>query len=164
MDPAVNEAWHDFFVAETGAAAALAGLLVVAISINIKEIIDGTGLPGRAAETILFLGGALIESSIMLVPDLSPGVRGGAVFVVAVIVWSLPAISQSRLHRRMHGHPEHFWNRVMLTQMAALPAVVAGALLVFDITGGRYVLAIGILASFAVALVNAWVLLVEILR
>jgi modulator of FtsH protease len=45
--------WSDFFVAEVGAAAALSGLVVVAISINLKRILTVPVLPGRAAETLL---------------------------------------------------------------------------------------------------------------
>ena len=54
------EAWTDFFVAEVGAAAALAGLLVVAISINIAKIMGFPLLPGRAAQTLIIIGGALL--------------------------------------------------------------------------------------------------------
>jgi hypothetical protein len=39
MDAAFHpEAWSDFFVAEAGAAAAPTGLLIVAVSINLKQI------------------------------------------------------------------------------------------------------------------------------
>ena len=69
MDAAFAPAqWSDFFVAETGAAAALAGLVIVAISINLKTIVEGRLLSGRAAETVAMLGCVLILSSLMLVP------------------------------------------------------------------------------------------------
>src|SRR6185312_6154219 len=45
--------WTDFFVAEVGASAALAGLVIVAISINVTRIISYPWLPGRAAETLV---------------------------------------------------------------------------------------------------------------
>ena len=49
--PAYSAAeWESLFVAEAGASAALAGLLVVALSINLERILKGSGLPGRAGE------------------------------------------------------------------------------------------------------------------
>jgi hypothetical protein len=52
-------AWASFFVAEVGAAAALNGLVIVAISINIQRILSFPQLPGRAAEMLIMLVGAL---------------------------------------------------------------------------------------------------------
>jgi hypothetical protein len=45
-------AWHDFFMGTIGAAAALTGLLFVAISINLDEVLKHPQLPGRAAGTL----------------------------------------------------------------------------------------------------------------
>ena len=44
--------WDSFFLGELGAAAALAGLLVVAVSINIDQILSYPWLPSRAVATI----------------------------------------------------------------------------------------------------------------
>jgi hypothetical protein len=61
-------AWADFFVAETGAAAALTGLVIVAISINFGTILKYPHLPVRAAETVTLLTGILILSTLGMVP------------------------------------------------------------------------------------------------
>jgi hypothetical protein len=50
MNPAGQ--WSDFFVATAGASAALADLVIVAISVNIKPILTSAALPKRAAATM----------------------------------------------------------------------------------------------------------------
>ena len=54
--------WHDLFVAIAGAAAALTGLLLVAVSINLKRILDFPSLPTRAAETLSIVLGLLLAT------------------------------------------------------------------------------------------------------
>jgi hypothetical protein len=62
--PAYSAAeWESLFVAEAGASAALAGLLFVALSINLERILKGTGLPGRAGEAIVLLLTVLVVST-----------------------------------------------------------------------------------------------------
>ena len=62
------EAWHDFFVAQVGATAALAGLLFVALSINVTQILKYSWLPARGSQTVVVLTGALFEASLALLP------------------------------------------------------------------------------------------------
>ena len=59
-------AWHDFFMGTIGAAAALTGLLFVAISINLQQILRYPHLPGRAAGTLGILVSALVVSGFAL--------------------------------------------------------------------------------------------------
>jgi hypothetical protein len=51
--------WHDLFVAMAGAAAALAGLIFVAVSISLEQILKYRALPVRAVETLSILLGLL---------------------------------------------------------------------------------------------------------
>src|ERR1700733_8369993 len=62
--------WHDLFIAEAGAAAALAGLLFVAVSINLKQILALPSLPARAAAVLATLIVALVVSTLAPVPPL----------------------------------------------------------------------------------------------
>src|SRR5215831_11648928 len=78
--------WHDFFLGELGASAALAGLLFVAISINLSKILVGAGLPARAAEALTVLGAVLVVSSLALMPQPVAAI-GLEVAAIGVVLW-----------------------------------------------------------------------------
>src|SRR5215469_2576304 len=116
--------WHDFFVGTIGASAALTGLLFVAISINLQQILKYPQLPGRAAGTLGILVCALIVSGFGLAPGqgnralgLEIAAAGAAVVVQAVWV----------THRKQGKAQEGSWETEHLVSML-LPslAFVAG--------------------------------------
>jgi modulator of FtsH protease len=156
--------WENFFVAEVGAAAALAGLLFVAVSINLTRILTFPQLPGRAAETVLILIGVLVTASLGLVPGQSARALGAEVLVVGTIVWAYPMSLQLRSARGPSMPPGAMAIRVVSHQLATAPMFVAGLSLPAHRGGGLYWLVPGTILSFSVALLNAWVLLVEIQR
>ena len=61
------DSWSEFNVAVAGAGAALGGLLIVALSVNIKTIAESRGLAARAAASIaaLILGVALCCAALI---------------------------------------------------------------------------------------------------
>jgi modulator of FtsH protease len=60
--------WTDFYVAGAGASAALAGLVFVAVSINVDRILQFRGLPERAVATVMLLLSVVLISLIGLIP------------------------------------------------------------------------------------------------
>ncbi len=81
------DGWESFAVAQVGAAAVLAGLIFVGVSINLERILGTPGLPGRAGEALVVLFELLIVASLLLIPGLSLSQVGGAVLVGGLLGW-----------------------------------------------------------------------------
>ena len=155
--------WSNFFVAEVGAAAALAGLLFVAVSINLAKILAIKHLPERAGETLIVLLAVVAAATFGLVPGQSRAVFGYELAATGAIVWIATVRTQVRAFRDAESR-QWLPARVIGTQISAIPFIVAGVLIISGNDDGMYWLVPGTLASFASALLNAWVLLVEIQR
>ena len=95
--------WENFFVAEVSAAAALTGLLFVAVSINLTKILSFPQLPGRAGESLVMLMGALMVSTFGLVPQQPRLALGAEILGVGLLVWLFPMRIQRRA-AKMDGH------------------------------------------------------------
>jgi len=158
--------WTAFFSAELGAAAALAGLVMVSISINLPKILEDPSLPGRAAETLALPTGVVVVASYVLVPGQSAVALGSEIAGAGALMWLLPTYLQLRL-RHAQGRGAHWRNfvpRVLLTQVSALPVIAAGGMLMTGTPGAFYWMVPGIVTALISTVINAWVLLVEILR
>lgn len=160
------EGWTDFFVAEVGASAALAGLLVVAVSINLARIMTFPLLPGRAAQTLIIIGGALMIASFALFPAQPLMIFGWETVIIGLAVAASGAVQfRSALKSREAGNPLT-WTMIPLGMVAlsALPELIGGILLIAGSETGLYWIATGIILSFVATLQNGWVLMIEILR
>jgi modulator of FtsH protease len=157
--------WHDFFLGELGASAALAGLLFVAISINLSKILDGAGLAARAAEALIILGAILVVSSLALMPQPAAAI-GLEAAAAGAVLW----LTIVRIHLHALRAPDARYStrtfsiRVVMGQCATLPLLAGGILLALGSGSGPYVLGAGAVLAIVVALLTCWVLLVEINR
>lgn len=167
--------WGEFFVAQAGAAAVLAGLVFVGVSINLRTVLGVYGLTGRAAEALVLLGAVLFASSLLLMPWQGARVAGVEVLAVGLADWAaIVYIHAAYRRKRRHADvdtglaPEqeaaYFRRRVVMGQAATLLFLASGVVLVGWGLVGLYPLAAGILLSYLVAMGNAWVLLIEIQR
>jgi hypothetical protein len=162
--------WHDFFLAQAGAAGVLTGLVFVGVSINLDKIVadPSSGLAGRAAEALILLVAVLIASTLLLVPEQSTTLIGVELLVVALAAWGwIVAIQSLRLKNWAAMEPglhKPFILRVVVAQVGTLPFVAAGIFVLAAGQGGLYWLVAGTIFSILAALFDAWVLLVEINR
>jgi modulator of FtsH protease len=152
-------------VAAAGASGALAGLVFVAVSINLSRIIELPGVASRASDAILILASALIGTLMALVPGQPPSRLGLELLVLYVPAGLLPGLVQIRdLVRRKYYRLHHAIWRLLLHQVATIPLVLAGLSLRGYMGGGMDWFASAVILAFAVGLINAWILLVEIMR
>jgi modulator of FtsH protease len=164
------DAWDSFFVAQAGASAALAGLLFVGVSINLREIVSDARLSRRAAEALLVLVQVLTLSAVLLVPDASTTALGWGALGISLAVWSMITVRHVRIvdeARRAGVGPAprgSVFGQVMLGQLATVPFLVGAVTLLVEAGGGLWWFAPGVVFAYAAALVDAWVLLVEIQR
>jgi hypothetical protein len=156
-------AWHDFFMGTIGAAAALTGLLFVAISINLEQILKYPHLPGRAAGTLGILVSALVVSGFALAPG--QGIRALGIEVAAAGVIVVVQAFWVTLGKSSPGDPKTWLVQHLASLLApSIAFIVGGVSLAAGVGGGLYWVLVAVLLVFVSASVNAWVLLVEIMR
>jgi modulator of FtsH protease len=159
------DAWQPFFAAQLGAAATLAGLVFVGLSLNLTRILTFPALPTRALMALILLLVVVVVSSLMLIPGQTTNAIAVEILAVGAIGWvSVTAMDLHVLRcGKLQNRAGYIGNLVML-QLAALPYIAGGTLLLGGSSSGLYVVSIGVLVSFVKALLDAWVLLVEINR
>lgn len=159
------EGWTDFNVAMVGATAALAGLLIVAMSVNISTIMTSPTLPARAASSIASLVLAIVAGALGLVPGQADVAYGVEVLVAAAVA----ALFQVHA-MRVIGREDRVStaDRLAKSSLGLVPiaAFLAGGVLlvVGSAAAGLVVVAVGSLLAVIAAIVLAWVMLVEVLR
>ena len=157
--------WNDFGVGVAGAAAALTGLVFVAVSINLSEILKYRNLPGRAGLTLILFVTPLLTGILLLVPGQARTALSWELITAGVVIGGSQLIINHR-----SGRSDQETRVTWILARGAPPVVtcgclvVAGATLLAQAGGGLYWLVPSVLAAIAFGLINAWVLLVEILR
>ena len=159
-------AWQGFYSATAESAATLAGLVMVAVSVNVRQILAHKHLPARAFGTICGLMLALVMCLLGMAPQ-SLATYALELAVATVIGWVLfvtTAVQVISGHIRV-GRPRHetaIGSLLGLSQV--LPLTIGTALLLQGRADGLHWVAATMAAALVVAVINAWVLLVEILR
>jgi hypothetical protein len=157
--------WADFCVAVVGASAALTGLLFVAVSINLGQILTTDALATRALSTMILFVVPLVVGILTLVPEQPPSALGLELVLTGVVAGS-GLLRINRPANRGEHEPRWSWLLVRLgpSVTVSLFLVLAGAGLITGTGGGLYWVAPSIVESFVAGLATVWVLLVEIRR
>ena len=157
--------WDNFFIATAGAAGALVGLVVVAISVNIRRIIEYSTLPSRAAAAVGSLVLLLVVACFSLFPQQGDVAFGIEILGAAAIALVQQCIMVARLLQQVPRRPA-FENayKIVLGFGQVAPFIPGGILIAAGSPAGMYWVAAGFVAVFITSMITVWVLLVEIQR
>lgn len=160
------EAWANFFVATAGVGAALAGLVIVAVSVNLQQFVKHPQLPPRASATVSNLMLMVTTSLMALIP------QPWSAFAIEIVIftsvgWAIMiACSREIIGHHMKG------GRPAIELLFGLPGghvaalcLVVGAVLLYGANShGLYWIAAAALLTLVATAMNVWVFLIEILR
>lgn len=157
--------WDDFFTAQVGASAALAGLLFVGVSLNMAKIVAYPGQANRALQALITLVSILLVSSLFLVPGQSIQLLGVETLVVGSATWISKTYLGSRYLKVVEKKYHYLYiPELAIGEVAALLYLFAGVAMLATAPFGVYLIVPAVLVSFIIAIWDAWVLLVEINR
>jgi len=158
-------AWQTFYAMTGGAAAALTGLLFVAMSLHAKAIMANRFFRDRAVATLMSLTSQLLISGAVLIPGQPLWLLGAEIEAIALLFSANlvrtiatrdrvgPPVASTLTHRLMEWGGGTLW--LVLFNAAGLS-------LLFQVGGGLYLLAVVMFLMFAWNIYIAWVLIVEV--
>ena len=146
-----------------GAAAALVGLLFVAVSIRVDAIAASGELRNRAAQTLGLFLTVLFVAVFLAVPDQSLGTLGGEGLVLAIVAGSALYVLDRRAKTERTPQPlGRVLDAVAPNAVTSILLMAAGVVLIFNVHAGLYVLIAPVLAALAGGVINAWLFLTRI--
>ena len=149
------EQWRELYIMLGGAAAALIGLLFVAMSLHLDHIMKNGVFRWRARNNLLYLLTLLVISSLILIPQ--PVALLGAELIAINAFWSRNALVPlyKRFVRRNDLGGLSVRRAFVYTGIYCCGAL-GGALLIYRPGIGMYVVAAAYLAFLSVIILNAW--------
>jgi modulator of FtsH protease len=158
------QSWQNFYIMVGGAAAALTGLLFVAMSIHAKAIIAHPLLSNRAVGTLISLLTQLALAGAVLAPGQSPLALGVEVEIAAVFF--LVFTGRSVVRPREHVRATRSRLRMTLEKTGGsiriLLFLASGLRLLVKVGGGFYLLAIVMLFMFGWNVYISWSLIADV--
>jgi hypothetical protein len=176
--------WQAYFQAQAGAAAALTGLLFVALSFNLERIAADRTWLSRAGTGLIYLALPVIVSLVALFPTRTCGpvawtLTGIGIAAMIALIGLDPGAAGTRTaepaasgiltgFRQLFARPGHepleTTARLALTLAPSTITIIGAVLLLAASPAAAYVLAAAGLIGFSLGLVTAWILLVEVRR
>ncbi len=156
------EQWHDFFVMVGGGAAALAGLVFVAMSINLTIIAGDPTHKNRAVATLTGFTGVFMVCAFALIGNQSFQCIGIEWLVISLV----PTITYIRVYikARKRGKSTVGLSIVRFIDGTScyIAQIIGAALLISGNIAGLYIASVAMVLSFAFFISGAWLLIIGV--
>jgi hypothetical protein len=155
--------WSTFAEVCGTASASLIGLLFVAVSIRIDLIAPSQELRNRAAQTLSLFGTVLIVAILIAVPAQPVRALGAELTALAMLTSGLTIVLDRRAKVFESAHAiARALELLAPTKIVSVTLLVSGALLVFGVRDGLYVLIAPVLVALTGGVASAWLFLTKI--
>jgi len=152
------DAWHDLYVMLGSSSAALIGLLFVAASIHLGEIMSNPGFRVRNYNQTLYLLTLLVEAVLILVPQPVPFLGAEIVALNFVGLWF--AVSTTYIFIYKHRDDIHRggmkMSRAIPLTVAYLLGVAGGIALIRSSRWGMYIVTVSYTTLLVTVVLGAW--------
>jgi modulator of FtsH protease len=152
------EAWSDYGVAIVGAAAALAGLLFVAVSVNSAWFSSSDAHRGRAGQALVLFVVPLVTGTLLLIPGQTTTVLGIEIIVFGLVVGRV-VLALGGVKLKDEPRAIVVIDRASPRLLVTIALIVGGTSLIVGHFGGLYWLAGAHVGALLAGLLNAWVFL-----
>lgn len=154
--------WTTMCGAVAGSAATLAGLLFVALTVNLPRILPDASHVARAREALGGLLCLLVLAILILIPGQPHAALGIELLCLAAVMATVSVRLQGQTLRRLPPGRRARWAvRMLPVNLATAAIVVSGVSLITSSGGGLYWLAATVLVYFLRSALDAWILVVE---
>ncbi len=158
-----TEGWQVFFGAVAAAAAALAGLLFIALSLNVRAMAKDATFLGRAREAFGGFLCLLILALAILIPGQDRRLLGTELVAFALVIAGFSVVLQGNTVRRLPRERRGRWVlRLLPLNLATAAILVAGGSLIIGRYGGLFWLVPTVIVYFVWAFFTVWSLIVQI--
>jgi hypothetical protein len=154
--------WHDFFVITGGGAAALAGLVFVAMSINLDIVAQTVTHRLRAINMLTGFIAAFMICALALMGGQGHQAVGTEWLVVATAAAVIYVHNYVRAAKGGGNKAELRPDRLAGGVTCYVAEIVGAVVLILGFVAGLYVAAVGLILSFALLISGAWLLLVAV--
>ena len=156
------EQWNNFYVMVGSGAAALTGLIFVAMSINHEIIIRNTTHKNRAINMLTGFSAIFMASSFALIGDQHLGALGFewlALWLIATVIFIRGYVIAIRSGMSSIGLTAP---RLAGGTICYIAEVISAIFLILGYSAGLYIAAIAIIVLFAFLISGAWLLMIGI--
>jgi hypothetical protein len=159
------QAWNDLYLMLGGAAAALTGLLIVAMSLHLEEIMKSAAVRRRVFFNVMGLGVIIVTDAFALMPQ-RPRVFGAEVLVINVPLVCVTIANYFRFRRQLKIDA---LLRIAAAAVGCLLGVAGGGCLLVladqgGLLAGMYGIALNSMWMISLIILNAWAIMAGLYR